>query len=132
MARKTTAGKKAATKKSTTTTRSAAPAEGWRDFELFDNAKITVKVESNPYRGKRAERFVYETGMTVAQAVEKGARRPDIKWDSAKGYIALSGGSKGSATKPAAADAGKGSDGKHHSEAKASSTTAAGHLRRAA
>jgi hypothetical protein len=71
--------------------RTPAPPPGWREVELSDDARITVKVAANPYRGKRADRWTYATGMTVAEAVAKGARRPDVKWDLAKGYIAVSG-----------------------------------------
>jgi len=70
-------------------TRTAPPAAGWREKKLDDSAKIKVLVAANPYRGARAERFVYKPGMTVAQALEKGATRPDLRWDLAKKHIAL-------------------------------------------
>lgn len=96
MAKKTTAKKSKPAAPATKKTaekwmRTPAPPPGWREVELSDDAKITVKVAANPYRGKRADRWTYATGMTVAEAVAKGARRPDVKWDLAKGYIAVSG-----------------------------------------
>ncbi len=72
-------------------TRSAPPAAGWREKKLDDAAKIKVLVAANPYKGKRAERFVYKSGMTVAAALEAGASRPDLRWDMAKGYVAVNG-----------------------------------------
>ncbi len=74
--------------KPTTTTKvkSKAPAAGWRALELTDGMRITVKMKC-PYAGKRAERWVYRNGMKVADAVEAGASRADIKWDVAHGYV---------------------------------------------
>lgn len=77
---------KALVEKGATPTRSA-PKEGWREAALDDNAVIEVVASENPYRGKRAARWVYKSGMTVAGALEKGASRPDIRWDASKGHI---------------------------------------------
>lgn len=78
------AGIKAGTKKAV-----KKVSNGWRNLELKDNAKITIKVKECPYSGARAKRWVYKTGMTVAAAVEKGVSRSDIKWDVAHEYIAV-------------------------------------------
>lgn len=63
------------------------PKDGWREVTLDDGAAIEVVAAGNPYRGKRAKRWVYSTGMTVATAIEKGASKPDIRWDASKGFI---------------------------------------------
>ncbi len=65
----------------------AKPPEGWREVVLDDGAVIEVVAAENPYRGARAKRWVYRPGMTVAAAIEKGASRPDIRWDASKGHI---------------------------------------------
>ncbi len=115
MAKKTTARAATAKKpapKPSRQPRTSAPAPGWRDLELFDDAKIKVLVERNPYHGARAKRWTYETGMTVAEAIAKGTRRPDVKWDVAKGYIALSGGTRHTG-KASAHEEAKGAAAKH-------------------
>ena len=55
-------------------------------------AKITVLAAENPKRkgSESAARFAkYKTGMTYAQAIEKGLTRADISWDLKHGYIKL-------------------------------------------
>lgn len=79
---------KALVEQGTAPTRST-PKDGWREKPLEDVAVIEVLAQGNPYRGERAKRWVYKSGMTVAAAVEKGATRPDIRWDLAKGHIGL-------------------------------------------
>lgn len=55
-------------------------------YQLTD--LISVLVEGNPKRGKSAERFaLYQTGMTVAAALEAGVSRTDIVWDAGRGLI---------------------------------------------
>lgn len=55
-----------------------------------DSHIITINVAENPKRGKSAERFaLYEDGMTVAAAIEKGVLRADVNYDARKGFITV-------------------------------------------
>jgi hypothetical protein len=55
-------------------------------------AKITLLAKTSPKRkgSAGAKRFAkYKTGQTVAQALEAGLWRADIRWDSERGYISV-------------------------------------------
>lgn len=64
--------------------------KGGKAATNFDKeAKITVLVKENPKRkgSLSAKRFSnYKTGMTVAEAIEKGLG-PDLAWDISHGFI---------------------------------------------
>jgi hypothetical protein len=56
------------------------------------DAKIKLLVDANPKRKGSAcfKRFAkYKTGMSVAQALEKGLTRPDLIWDVDRGFISI-------------------------------------------
>ena len=53
---------------------------------------ITLLVAENPKRPGSAsyERFaLYQDGMSVAEYLEAGGRRSDIRWDTARAFIAI-------------------------------------------
>lgn len=51
---------------------------------------IRLVAETNPKRGKSAERFaIYRDGMTVAEFLAEGGLRADLAWDAEHGYISL-------------------------------------------
>ena len=51
---------------------------------------ITLLVDANPKRGASAERFAgYQSGQTVAEALNAGLKRADIVWDAGRGYISV-------------------------------------------
>lgn len=56
-------------------------------------AVITILCDSNP-KNKNTKGFarfaLYESGMTVADYVAKGGKVGDVRYDTRKGYIALS------------------------------------------
>jgi hypothetical protein len=65
-----------------------------KGIELRDQDRVRVLVNENPKKGtsKAAQRFAnYRNGMTVAEAVEVGLTRNDLRWDIAHGYIQLAG-----------------------------------------
>jgi hypothetical protein len=65
-----------------------------------DALRITMLVQENPKRGASAERFaLYKDGMTVAQALEAGVQRADLRWDLAHGWISIAAGAAGKASK---------------------------------
>lgn len=70
----------------------ARPAVTDRRSGYSMSAKITVLVSSNPKRVGTAgrDRFeFYRDGMTVAEALEAGLTRPDLKWDSKHAFIKI-------------------------------------------
>lgn len=61
---------------------------------LPDKAKIRVLLDKNPHEkgSQRYERFAkFRTGMTVAQAVEKGVTKAELRWSVVAGLIAIEG-----------------------------------------
>lgn len=76
---------------------SPAPAAAPRDrtSKNFDkNAAVSLKSEKNPKRvgSKSYERFEhYKTAKTVGDFIAKGGTYGDLSWDSARGFITISG-----------------------------------------
>ena len=63
-------------------------------LEIADNQRITLKVKGNPKRKGSAsyDRFqLYFTKKpkTVADAIEAGITRADVRWDAGQGFIEL-------------------------------------------
>lgn len=57
---------------------------------VSDTAVIKVLVDTNPKRGKSAERFnAYKDGMTVKEAKDAGVTAADITYDKNKGFISV-------------------------------------------
>jgi hypothetical protein len=57
-----------------------------------DKAKIRVLLDKNPHEkgSKRYERFAkFRNGMTVAQAIEKGVTKAELRWSVVTGLIAI-------------------------------------------
>jgi hypothetical protein len=76
-------------------TPSPATAPRDRTSKNFDkNATITLKSEKNPKRvgSKSYDRFEhYKTSKTVGDFIAKGGTFGDLSWDSARGFITISG-----------------------------------------
>jgi hypothetical protein len=57
-------------------------------FDL--GSKIKVIAKANPKKGDSAKRFAkYKSGLTVEATLARGLTRGDIRYDVAKGFIAL-------------------------------------------
>lgn len=57
---------------------------------INENATIKILADSNPKRGKSADRFaLYQDGMTVKAAKDAGVTAADITYDTNKGFISV-------------------------------------------
>lgn len=71
-------------------TRSTTMTEAVKRTRMNENSTIKILADSNPKRGKSAERFaLYKDGMTVKSAKEAGVTAADITYDTNKGFISV-------------------------------------------
>lgn len=67
-----------------------AATRGKAGLEDFAGKSVKILVDSNPKRGKAAERFaLYKNGMSVDEFVKLGGTVADVRWDMGKGFIKL-------------------------------------------
>lgn len=72
----------------------AAPKAVWehKSHKYADDYVITLLVATNPKRlsTESGRRFaLYQSGMTVKQALEAGIQRGDLSWDTKHGFVAI-------------------------------------------
>ena len=82
-----TPGEETPSRKTRSTDMTEAAAKRTR---INENSTIKILADSNPKRGKSADRFaLYKDGMTVKAAKEAGVTAADITYDTNKGFISV-------------------------------------------